>query len=102
MALTERLETLPLSKFHYLLLISAGLGWMFHSMDTGIISFVLPVLMKAWNLSPEQVGTIGSIGLDRILSFICSICFPYVCSCTNSSCFKCDYPWRGNKRQAHG
>jgi len=63
MTLTERLETLPVSKFHYLLLISAGLGWMFDSMDTGIISFVLPVLMKAWNLSPEQVGTIGSIGL---------------------------------------
>lgn len=63
MTLTERLETLPVSKFHYLLLISAGLGWMFDSMDTGIISFVLPVLMKTWSLSPEQVGTIGSIGL---------------------------------------
>lgn len=63
MTLTERLETLPVSKFHYLLLASAGLGWMFDSMDTGIISFVLPVLMKAWKLSPQQVGTIGSIGL---------------------------------------
>lgn len=63
MTITERLETLPVSKFHYLLLITAGLGWMFDSMDTGIISFVLPVLMKTWQLSPEQVGTIGSIGL---------------------------------------
>ena len=63
MTITERLETLPVSRFHYLLLITAGLGWMFDSMDTGIISFVLPVLMKAWKLSPEQVGTIGSIGL---------------------------------------
>ena len=63
MTITERLETLPVSRFHYFLLITAGLGWMFDSMDTGIISFVLPVLMKAWKLSPEQVGTIGSIGL---------------------------------------
>ena len=63
MTLTERLETLPVSKFHYMLLITSGLGWMFDSMDTGIISFVLPVLMKTWQLSPEQVGTIGSIGL---------------------------------------
>lgn len=63
MGITERLETLPVSKFHYLLLITAGLGWMFDSMDTGIISFVLPVLMKTWQLSPEQIGTIGSIGL---------------------------------------
>ncbi|HWQ43055.1 MAG TPA: MFS transporter [Desulfosporosinus sp.] len=63
MTLTERLDTLPVSRFHYLLLFTAGLGWMFDSMDTGIVSFVLPVLMKAWNLSPEQVGTIGSMGL---------------------------------------
>lgn len=63
MTITERLETLPVSRFHYLLLLTAGLGWMFDSMDTGIISFVLPVLMKTWQLSPEQVGTIGSIGL---------------------------------------
>ncbi|MBR1645940.1 MAG: MFS transporter [Selenomonadaceae bacterium] len=32
-------------------------------MDTGLISFVLPVLAKEWGLSPEQVGWIGSIGL---------------------------------------
>ncbi len=61
--ISERLEQLPVSRFHYVLLITAGLGWMFDSMDTGIVSFVLPVLMKEWHLSPEQVGNIGSIGL---------------------------------------
>lgn len=63
MSVTKRLENLPASRFHYVLLITAGLGWMFDSMDTGIVSFVLPVLMKTWHLSTEQVGTIGSIGL---------------------------------------
>ncbi|MDQ7093701.1 MFS transporter [Desulfosporosinus sp. PR] len=63
MKISERLEQLPVSRFHYALLITAGLGWMFDSMDTGIVSFVLPVLMKTWNLTPEQVGNIGSIGL---------------------------------------
>ena len=63
MSITKRLESLPVSKFHYLLLITAGLGWMFDSMDTGIVSFVLPVLMKTWHLTTEQVGMIGSIGL---------------------------------------
>ncbi|WP_407314549.1 MFS transporter [Desulfosporosinus sp. SB140] len=63
MKISERLEQLPVSRFHYVLLITAGLGWMFDSMDTGIVSFVLPVLMKEWHLSPEQVGNIGSIGL---------------------------------------
>ena len=63
MKISERLEQLPVTRFHYVLLITAGLGWMFDSMDTGIVSFIMPVLMKEWHLSPEQVGNIGSIGL---------------------------------------
>lgn len=63
MSVSKRIENLPVSRFHYVLLFTAGLGWMFDSMDTGIISFVLPVLMKTWGLTPEQVGYIGSIGL---------------------------------------
>ncbi|HWJ03651.1 MAG TPA: MFS transporter [Verrucomicrobiae bacterium] len=63
MSVSRRLENLPVMRFHYILLISAGLGWMFDSMDTGIISFVLPVLMKSFKLSPEQIGFIGSVGL---------------------------------------
>ena len=59
----ERLENLPVGSFHYKLLAVTGLGWLFDSMDTGLISFVLPVLAKEWGLTPEQVGWIGSIGL---------------------------------------
>ena len=59
----ERLENLPVGSFHYKLLVVTGLGWLFDSMDTGLISFVLPVLTKEWSLSPEQVGWIGSVGL---------------------------------------
>ncbi|MBR0289177.1 MAG: MFS transporter, partial [Selenomonadaceae bacterium] len=59
----ERLEKLPVGSFHYKLLVVTGLGWLFDSMDTGLISFVLPILAKEWSLSPEQVGWIGSVGL---------------------------------------
>lgn len=59
----ERLETLPVGSFHYKLLVVTGLGWLFDSMDTGLISFVLPILAKDWGLTPEQVGWIGSVGL---------------------------------------
>ncbi len=59
----ERLGNLPLGKFHWRLLFVMCLGWAFDSMDTGIISFVLPKLMTAWKLTGEQVGYIGSIGL---------------------------------------
>lgn len=59
----ERLEALPVGSFHYKLLVVTGLGWMFDSMDTGLISFVLPMLSKEWGLTPEQAGWIGSVGL---------------------------------------
>ena len=59
----ERLENLPVGSFHYKLLVVTGLGWMFDSMDTGLISFVLPILAREWGLTPEQVGWIGSVGL---------------------------------------
>ena len=61
--LLERLENLPVGSFHYKLLFVTGLGWLFDSMDTGLISFVLPVLAKEWGLTPDQVGWIGSVGL---------------------------------------
>lgn len=59
----ERLEALPLGRFHYKLLLVTGLGWLFDSMDTGLIALILPVLAKEWGLAPGQMGLIGSIGL---------------------------------------
>ena len=59
----ERLEKLPVGSFHYKLLVIAGLGWLFDSMNTGLIAFVLPFLTKEWGLAPGQVGFIGSVGL---------------------------------------
>ena len=60
--LLERLEKLPVGSFHYKLLAVTGLGWPFDAMDTGLISFVLPILAKEWGLAPEQMGWIGSVG----------------------------------------
>ncbi|WP_287046246.1 MFS transporter [Megasphaera sp.] len=59
----ERLEALPVGRFHYKLLLVTGLGWLFDLMDTGLIAFILPVLAKEWGLAPGQMGLIGSIGL---------------------------------------
>ncbi|HIU63541.1 MAG TPA: MFS transporter [Candidatus Avacidaminococcus intestinavium] len=61
--LLKRLDSLPVNKFHYRLLIITGLGWLFDAMDTGLIAFVLPVLGQEWNLSTGQMGMIGSSGL---------------------------------------
>lgn len=61
--LLKRLEALPVGSFHYRLLIITGFGWLFDAMDTGLISFVLPVLAKEWDLTTSQMGMIGSVGL---------------------------------------
>lgn len=61
--LLTRLEQLPVGRFHYKLLFVTGLGWLFDSMDTGLIAFILPVLAKDWGLTTAQAGLIGSIGL---------------------------------------
>ena len=59
----QRLEALPVGSFQYKLLFVTGLGWLFDSMDTGLIAFILPVLAKEWALTTGQMGLIGSIGL---------------------------------------
>ena len=61
--LLDRLEQLPLGRFQYKLLAVTGLGWLFDAMDTGLISFVLPLLSAEWGLTPAQSGWVGSIGL---------------------------------------
>nr|WP_108585570.1 MFS transporter [Paenisporosarcina sp. OV554] len=52
-------ENKPLSRNK--LLGIAGLGWMFDAMDVGILSFVIAALAIEWNLSPGQMGWIGSV-----------------------------------------
>ena len=63
MKVTDRLDNLPLGRFHYRVLLLSGLGWLFDSMDTGLVSFVLARLKTEWNFTPEQIGITGSAGL---------------------------------------
>jgi len=58
-----RLDRLPLGRFHYRLLLLSGLGWLFDSMDTGLVSFVLARLKGEWHLTSHQVAFAGSMGL---------------------------------------
>lgn len=39
----------------------AGMGWMFDAMDVGMLSFIIAALKVEWDLSPGQMGWIGSI-----------------------------------------
>ncbi|MEW9548222.1 MFS transporter [Nonomuraea sp. NPDC050783] len=60
MTLLARLDRLPLSRPHYLLLLIGGLGYTFDGMDSAVVAFLLPSAQDAWSLSNGQLGLIGS------------------------------------------
>ena len=62
-SINERIGKLPLGKFHYRLLGMIASGVAFEALDTGLIAFVLAKMISAWNLSPAQIGFIGSAAL---------------------------------------
>ncbi|MGY4616292.1 putative MFS transporter [Bradyrhizobium sp. USDA 4472] len=58
--ISARIERLPFARFHALLLLMGGLGYMFDAMDAAVLAFILPVLRTAWNFSSVEIGVLGS------------------------------------------
>lgn len=63
MDIAKRLDRLPVVPMHWSILLATGIGWLFDSMDVGLVSFVMPALQKEWGLSPSELGLIGSVGM---------------------------------------
>ena len=59
-SVSDRLERLPFSSFHFRLLMIGGLGLAFEALDAGIIAFIIPSLRVQWGLSTGQIGWIAS------------------------------------------
>ena len=53
MDLVSRIQRLPVGRFHYMLLVVIGLGWMFDAMDNGLISFILAKMAEDWQMTPD-------------------------------------------------
>ena len=47
-SVSDRLERLPFSSFHFRLLMIGGLGLAFEALDAGIIAFIIPSLRVQW------------------------------------------------------
>ena len=60
MSFSARLDRLPLSRPHYLLLLMGGLGYTFDGLDGAVVAFLMPELKTLWDLSDAQLGLIGS------------------------------------------
>jgi MFS transporter, putative metabolite:H+ symporter len=63
MRVADRLDRIPLSGFHYRLLLLSGFGWLFDSMDSGLMSFIVARLKTEWHLTPDRVAFLNSAGL---------------------------------------
>lgn len=60
MSLSARLDRLPLSRPHYMLLLIGGLGYTFDGMDAAIVAFLLTDLREVFELSNAQLGLVSS------------------------------------------
>ncbi|NIZ91032.1 MFS transporter [Kineococcus rubinsiae] len=60
MNLLQRLDRLPLSRPHYVLLLIGGLGYTFDGLDGAVVAFLLPSVREQWELTSAQSGIIGS------------------------------------------
>ena len=54
MTIQQRLDSLPLSRFHYRLVVLGGLGWLFDAMDNSLMALALPALPASWNLGNSE------------------------------------------------
>lgn len=56
------LETIPLTRFHYLLLLVNCLIYMFTAMNVMLIAHVMPAIREDWGLDPVTMGLLFSSG----------------------------------------
>lgn len=61
--IAERIDRLPSTPMLKKILFVTGLGWMFDAMDQGMVSGVMAAIGTDWELSPGQIGMLGSAGM---------------------------------------
>lgn len=57
------IERLPITSTHIFVVIAAALGFMFDSLDTYIVSYAMPSIIKEWNIDPVTNGLLSSAGI---------------------------------------
>src|SRR5688500_62393 len=62
-SLVERLDHLPLSRFHWRLLLVSGIGWLFDAMDILIVGSVVAAVSREWGLDATQAQWINTANL---------------------------------------
>ena len=70
---SDRLDRLPVTRFHAKILIVAALSLLFDTLDTAVTGFVLASLRLTWKFDAQTIGVISALGLSGYLvgSFAC-------------------------------
>lgn len=66
-SLAARLDRLPVSRFHIVVLVVAALSLFFDTLDTVITGFVLATLRTEWHFDAAVLGQLSAIGLAGYL-----------------------------------
>lgn len=62
MSLLARMDRLPFSRPHYVLLVIGGLGYTFDGADNALVAFLLPSIAREWHLDNGALGLLASAG----------------------------------------
>ena len=59
-SLLARMDRLPFSRAHYVLLVIGGLGYTFDGADNALVAFLLPSMAREWGLDNGALGLLAS------------------------------------------
>ncbi|MBR4685850.1 MAG: MFS transporter [Candidatus Methanomethylophilaceae archaeon] len=62
-SISERIESLPMTRMTWTILFLVGLGWMFDAMDQGMVSGVIAAINLEWGLDKYQLSWLTSSGI---------------------------------------
>ena len=61
--ISQRLESLPMTRATWTILLIVGIGWMFDAMDQGMVSGVIAAIGTDWELSKFELSWLTSSGI---------------------------------------
>ncbi|MBR6203595.1 MAG: MFS transporter [Candidatus Methanomethylophilaceae archaeon] len=62
-SISQRIESLPMTKMTWTILLVIGVGWMFDAMDQGMVSGVIASIGTDWDLTAYEKGWLTSSGI---------------------------------------
>ena len=62
-SIAERIESLPMTKATWTIMLLVGIGWMFDAMDQGMVSGVIAAIGTDWDLSDFERSWLMSSGI---------------------------------------